>query len=101
MDKNNNQNYQSNMDSKFLLYIILKRLKNKANNPKHRLKIQNIIQTSEQIRRQLPLIGSVKRALLSLCGPSVLTMTCPPGLALAGPDVSKSRLFTRFRTCRV
>ena len=27
----------------------------------------------------------------------MLTRTCPPGLALAGPDMSKSRLFIKFR----
>ena len=33
--------------------------------------------------------------------PALLTRTCPPGLALAHPDMSKSRLFTNLRTCRV
>ena len=28
----------------------------------------------------------------------LLTRTCPPGLALAGPDMSKFRLFVQFRT---
>ena len=27
--------------------------------------------------------------------------TCPPGQVLAGPDMTKSRLLVKFRTCRV
>ena len=30
--------------------------------------------------------------------PALLTRTCPPGLALAGPDISKFRLLLPFRT---
>ena len=33
--------------------------------------------------------------------PALLTRTCPPGLALANPDMSKFRLLVRFRTSRV
>ena len=33
--------------------------------------------------------------------PALLTRTCPPGLVLAGPDMSKSRLLVQFRTFRV
>ena len=33
--------------------------------------------------------------------PALLTRTCPPGLVLAGPDMSKSRLLVKFRTLRV
>ena len=33
--------------------------------------------------------------------PALLTRTCPPGLALAGPDMSKVRVLDKFRTFRV
>ena len=33
--------------------------------------------------------------------PALLTRTCPPGLALAGPDMSTFRLLIQFRTLRV
>ena len=33
--------------------------------------------------------------------PALLTRTCPPGLVLAGPDMSKSRLLVQFNTFRV
>ena len=33
--------------------------------------------------------------------PALQTRTCPPGLVLAGPDMSKSRLLVQFRTFRV
>ena len=33
--------------------------------------------------------------------PALLTRICPPGLALAGPDMSEVRLLVRFRTFRV
>ena len=32
---------------------------------------------------------------------ALLTRTCPPGLVLAGPDMSKSRLLVQFGTFRV
>ena len=33
--------------------------------------------------------------------PALLTRTCPPGPALAGPDISEFRLLVQFRTFRV
>ena len=33
--------------------------------------------------------------------PALLTRTCPPGLALAGPDMSEVRVLVQFRTFRV
>ena len=33
--------------------------------------------------------------------PALLTRTCPPGLALAGPDMSEVRVLVQFCTFRV
>ena len=33
--------------------------------------------------------------------PVLLTRTCPPGLALAGPDMSEVRVLVKFRMFRV
>ena len=33
--------------------------------------------------------------------PALLTRTCPPGLALASPDMTEVRVLVKFRTCRI
>ena len=43
--------------------------------------------------------GEKKRNKKDKC--ALLIRTCPPGLALAGPDMSEVRLLFQFRTFRV
>ena len=33
--------------------------------------------------------------------PALLTRICPPGLALAGPDITEVRVLVQFRTFRI